>query len=334
MPLPEDLPTPAFLDRFRAVSGDAAALRFDRFVELALYDPQVGYYRRDRPRVGRGPGTDFYTATTSGPLFGELIVAACESLLGRETVAAYRFVEIGAEPQGGVLAGVAHPFASTTTLQVGSPVVLSGPSVVFSNELFDAQPFRRFIRRNGAWQELGVELAEGQLREVLWLSGPEPIPSELPAQAVEGYRLDLSFAAVELAAQIAAQPWHGLFLAFDYGKPWPELAGNTPGGTARAYHRHQQSNDLLARPGDQDLTCHVCWDWISRTLAKHGFGEPELEFQESFFVHHAADLIGKTLAAEATRLSPRKLALMQLLHPTHLGQKFQALHALRRPNSR
>ena len=35
------------------------------------------------------------------------------------------------------------------------------------------------------------------------------------------------------------------------------------------------------------------------------------------------------LAAEANRLSPRKLSLMQLLHPSHLGQKFQVLHACR-----
>ena len=35
------------------------------------------------------------------------------------------------------------------------------------------------------------------------------------------------------------------------------------------------------------------------------------------------------MAAEATRVSPRKLALLQLLHPSHLGQKFQVLHARR-----
>lgn len=56
---------------------------------------------------------------------------------------------------------------------------------------------------------------------------------------------------------------------------------------------------------------------------------PQVESQEAFFVHHAADAIAATMAAEATRLSQRKLALLQLLHPTHLGQKFQVLHARR-----
>ena len=39
--------------------------------------------------------------------------------------------------------------------------------------------------------------------------------------------------------------------------------------------------------------------------------------------------IASASAAEAARFSPRKLALLQLLHPAHMGQKFQVMHALR-----
>ena len=118
-------------------------------------------------------------------------------------------------------------------------------------------------------------------------------------------------------------------MAFDYGKSLRELAEETPGGTARAYSRHTQSNDLLAQPGEQDITCHVCWDWLAAALATGGFVAPRVDSQEAFFIHHAADFIAATTAAEAARLSQRKLALLQLLHPAHLGQKFQVLHALR-----
>ena len=58
-------------------------------------------------------------------------------------------------------------------------------------------------------------------------------------------------------------------------------------------------------------------------------GQVLMPFQETFFVRHAGAFIAALTAAEATRLSQRKLALMQLLHPAHLGQKFQALHAVR-----
>ena len=106
-------------------------------------------------------------------------------------------------------------------------------------------------------------------------------------------------------------------------------AQQQPGGTVRAYFQHVQSNDLLARPGEQDLTCHVCWDWLADALRSHGFGGPTLEFQEAFFVRHAGRYLESAITADAGTLSPRKLSLMQLLHPAQMGQKFQVLHALR-----
>jgi SAM-dependent MidA family methyltransferase len=108
------------------------------------------------------------------------------------------------------------------------------------------------------------------------------------------------------------------------------LAGAVPAGTARAYHRHVQSNDLLARPGRQDLTCHICWDWIRDALIEKGFASPTVESQEAFFVHHAGAFIADLSAREAGRLSRDKLSLLQLIHPAHMGQKFQALWALRK----
>ena len=295
---------------------------FACFMELALYHPTAGYYRRDRSRVGYAPGTDFYTASTSGPVFGELVATACVHLLGDRDPREHTFVEIGAEPGGGVLAGVAHPFGAARTLRVGEPLVLTGNCVVFSNELFDAQPCTRTVFRHGRWRELGVQLQGNRLVEV-------ELPSAAAWPGRESYHFDQPLAAALLAAAIAEQPWTGLFAAFDYGKSLRELSEECPAGTARAYFRHTQSNDLLAHPGEQDLTCHVCWDWLADALTRHGFSAPRLDSQEAFFIRHAADFIAATTAAEALRLSPRKLALLQLLHPAHLGQKFQVLHALR-----
>ena len=103
----------------------------------------------------------------------------------------------------------------------------------------------------------------------------------------------------------------------------------TPAGTARAYFKHSQSNDLLARPGEQDLTCHVCWDWLTDVLDKAGFIRPKVESHEAFFIRHAAVLIASVSAANAAHFSQRKLSLMQLLHPAYLGQRFQVLHGRR-----
>lgn len=323
--------SPEFREVFHRHADADGAVSFARFMELALYHPEVGYYRRDRTRVGYAPGTDFFTASTSGPIFGELIVAACVTLLGRSRDPRdYTFVEIGAEKEAGVLADVTHPFGATRTIILGEPLALNGRCVVFSNELFDAQPFRRFVFRAGVWRELGVALRGESLIEVETESPASPsAPSHLPSVAPDGYIIDAPFAATALATQIAAQPWSGLFIACDYGKSWRELTEATPAGTARAYFRHTQSNDLLARPGEQDLTCHVCWDWLSEALTGAGCGKPTVESHEAFFIHHAAEFIAATSAAQAAQFSQRKLALLQLLHPAHLGQKFQVLHALR-----
>jgi SAM-dependent MidA family methyltransferase len=198
--------------------------------------------------------------------------------------------------------------------------------VVFSNELFDAQPFHRFVFHLNAWREFGVELRDDRLTEIeLSTTTTASLPQNVP----EGYIIDAPIAASTLLDEIAAYPWTGLFVACDYGKSWAELTTATPAGTARAYFRHTQSNDLLAQPGDQDLTCHICWDWLVERLTAHRFERPIVESQETFLIRHAGDLIAATSLAEATRLSPKKLALMQLLHPAHLGQKFQVLHAFR-----
>jgi SAM-dependent MidA family methyltransferase len=328
--------SPQFLDLFRARAGAGGAMTFARFMQLALYDPQLGYYCQPRRRVGRAADRDFFTASNS-PLFGELIAAACASLLAARGSQPrdFTFVEIGAEPENSALAGVAHSFGAIKTIRLGEPIGLSGKCIVFSNELFDAQPFHRFIFRDGVWRELGVALRDGTLVEVE-LSAPNPLalsnvegPAQLPADAPEGYHLDVPLAAAALAGKIAAEPWHGLFLACDYGKPWRELTEHTPAGTARAYSRHKQSADLLARPGEQDLTCHICWDWLADALARYDFAAPQIESQEAFFVRHAADFIATTAAAEAARFSEKKLSLLQLLHPAHLGQKFQVLSAWR-----
>ncbi|CAM2994084.1 SAM-dependent methyltransferase [Rariglobus hedericola] len=319
--------SPEFTAAFLTRAGANGTLTFADFMDLALFHPQLGYYRQNKARVGYARGTDFYTATTSGAVFGEMVTAACVNLLGGETEAKnHSFVEIGAEPGGGVLAGVTHPFASARTIRIGEPLELGGRCIVFSNELFDAQPLRRFVCRGDAWRELGVRLHDGVLQEVELTETSEPW---LPADAGEGYIFDAPRAAATLADTLAVQPWSGLFVAFDYGKSLVELATATPAGTARAYFQHTQSNELLARPGEQDLTGHVCWDWLADSLNRAGFHGTTVESQESFFIHHAGNFLAPAMAAEASRVSPRKLALMQLLHPSHMGQKFQVLHARR-----
>jgi SAM-dependent MidA family methyltransferase len=323
---------PAILGALRERAQGRPALSFAEFMDVALYTPAIGYYRKTGPRVGYDEGTDFLTASSS-PLFGRLVVEACVQLLAPSRPADFEFVEIGAEPGGGILRDLSHPFGSARQVRVGESLRIQGPSVVFSNELFDAQPFRRFRFRAGAWRELGVSLGGDSLTEVE-IESALPVSAAFPPSAPEGYVIDAPFASATLATTLAAQPWSGLFLAFDYGKSWEEIAFATPAGTARAYLRHSQGNELLAFPGEQDLTCHVCWDWLSEALSGCQFALPQVASQEAFFVRHCAGLIENLSTSQAGQLSRDKMSLMQLLHPGNMGQRFQALWALRRDPAR
>ena len=75
------LPSAAFLEALKSVSAFQGPVNFAQFMEVALYHPVLGYYSQSKKRVGYSSGTDFFTATTSGQIFGELVAASCESLL-------------------------------------------------------------------------------------------------------------------------------------------------------------------------------------------------------------------------------------------------------------
>lgn len=321
-----------FVTALKAEADSNGFIPFERYMALALYHPTLGFYTKPQERVGRSAGSHFYTATSLGPVFGELVCAAAMHQLRGQDPATFRFVEIGAERGRTVLDGLAHPFASVEAIGVMDDIALSGRLIVFSNELFDAQPCARFRKHPGGWEELGVTvLADDVLAESSRpLSAIAAIDADLPPEAPEGYTLDLPRAATTLARRIAQPTWDGLFMAFDYGKSWRELTSACPQGTVRAYHHHQQSNALFAHPGHQDLTCHVCWDHLTSALDERDFEVEPVLSQEAFLVKNASQALASIMAQEAPGLSPRKSGLMQLLHPSALGQKFQVLSAWRK----
>lgn len=322
-----------FFEIFANEPHAATGVPFARYMELAMYHPTAGYYTRDFKRVGRDEKADFFTATTFSPVFGELVIAAVVKLLAPARPGEFTFVEVAAEPGAGILRDIAHPFAAYQTISYGQPFVFPPQSVVFSNELFDAQPFSRVVRREGRWRELGVALNGRHLREVELPEFSTELAAyadRLPKTAEENYRIDLPIRTVPILERIVGPKWSGLFLAFDYGKSWAELAEHTPAGTLRTYHRQKMGSDLLARPGKQDITGHVCWDWLEDGLVQASFGQATVDSQEAFFMRHATEALAAITKAEASSFSPRKRMVMQLLHPANMGQKFQALYALRK----
>src|SRR5437762_8514593 len=62
----------ALIEEIRAeIAGVGGRITFARFMELALYHPQDGYYTSGKARIGKAG--DYFTSVSIGPLFGRIL---------------------------------------------------------------------------------------------------------------------------------------------------------------------------------------------------------------------------------------------------------------------
>jgi SAM-dependent MidA family methyltransferase len=173
-PLPDS--DPGLVSRIAAEIRDGGPMTFARFMELALYDPEAGYYTAGSADATAGPGRerDFLTAPEGHPIFGWAIARHVEDVWARLDRPS-RFVvrEHGAGSGAlavGILDGlrrsgspladaiayqaieVSDPAIERLTAHFGeaglagyleSPVDRPSPGVVLANELLDALPVHR-----------------------------------------------------------------------------------------------------------------------------------------------------------------------------------------------
>ncbi|MGI0133201.1 MAG: SAM-dependent methyltransferase [Thermoplasmata archaeon] len=283
-------------------------MRFDRYMEVALYGEGVGYYARS-DRTPFGPEGDFYTAAHVHPLFARALARRLRSefdRLGRPPT--FRIVEVGAGDGtlgAGLLAALAphvppgrrwdylwversaarreelarRRFESSVTdrfdVSVEESIVATGPfrGAVVGNELLDALPCRRFVWRSGRWAELGVRLGEDGL-DWAEVANPSPVPPPtLPGGRREGAVIEVGVGAEAFLREVADHLAEGCAIFLDYGASERELIDGHPSGTLSAVRRHTQLSDLLDHPGDADLSVFVNFTRIrsaARTAGLHG----------------------------------------------------------------
>jgi len=274
---------PSDSDEFHEALAEAGgALRFDRFVDLALYG-RTGFYTASGRAGRRG---DFLTSPEVGPLFGAVVARWLDfqwECLDRPEP--FRVIELGAGP--GTLARTviaARPACCEALDYVAVEVSaaqrashpdgvrsLAGlpdgaaPGFVIANELLDNLPFRLLVF-DGAWREAYVTAQGSRFVEILEpLDGPPPVP--LPAQPPHGARVPLHDAAVSLLAQVRRRLEPGRILLIDYAvattatlasRPWREWL--------RTYRHHERGRHYLIEPGTQDITTEVALDQIIAAL--------------------------------------------------------------------
>ena len=220
--------------------------------------------------------------------------------------------------------------------------------IIFANELLDAFPVHRLAwsAAEQRWVEWGVRVAGDRF---IWVRLPELHPNvaelaqpaavfgtlheslresawaNLAAVLPEGFILERTPFA-ELWWKIAAQSLRqGKLLTFDYGHAVGEMINPTkPAGTLRAYRDHQLVPDILAEPGEQDITAHVNFAGITHGGESAGLATVELT-EQSRFLSRAAQRTMRQPAVFGEWTRERARQFQTLTHPDHLGRSFSVL---------
>jgi len=242
---------------------------FRRFMQAALYHPEHGYYRRARDPFGREG--DFFTAEQLQPVFGILVAARIRAWYeeaGRPP--GFTVVELGAGRREMARALSEWNYVPVDIAGGALPVRFRG--VVFSNEFFDALPVDVAVWSGGAFHEMRVGWEGGRFA---WVRGGRP-PDDVAAYLgryfpapEEGRVYEASLDALAWMERIAAALDSGWVFTIDYGYTAPEYA-RFPRGTLMSYRRHTARDEVLERPGGQDITAHVAFTTLQKDSAARG----------------------------------------------------------------
>ena len=299
----------------RHIAAAGGWISMETFMELALYGEAEGYYSASIHEIGaRG---DFSTSATLSPLLARRIVAhwkeACEragkklpmievgggngnlaAAIGRELGfwgrlgARYYMVDRARNLRHLQLLNVGN-FARVYETMERALKQAQGEAFIFSNELPDAFPARRFVFRQGSWLELGLSVEGGRYIEAARPCSVLPESAALERWAVEGQIVEVQ----ELYASWyrSWQPlWkQGVCMTIDYGDENATLYDRRPNGTLRGYRSHKMlaPDELYASAGRCDITCDVNFTDLRR-LAESCIGDTaELITQREYLLPSA-----------------------------------------------
>lgn len=347
--------------KIAALIGSTGPIPFSRFMEIALYDPDGGYYRGDTPPIGASG--DFYTSPCVHPVFGACIAnlgAAIADRIGGDGT--FTFVEGGAG--SGILARdighwlrtrrsdlhsrseliIIEPHDAYRRVQretigdafdrvrhVGGPDELPVfDGLFYSNELFDAFPVEIVERRDGEVHQIHVDLRDGMFVETQ--RQPDPtVTAFMERNGIvlpDDHRTELCPAMASWYTTLLGRTGRGGALTIDYGYGRTELlAPEHNRGTLMSYHRHRATEDVLQHPGEQDMTAHVDFTLLRDTgtaagCDTAGFTQQQYFLMSGGFAEEVEDLYRSVPFDEYQR---QVLQVKRLIDPSTMGAMFKVL---------
>ena len=354
-------PTPLLQVIHQEISDVGGAIPFRRFMELALYHPEYGYYGSGRARVGKEG--DFFTSVSVGRIYGRLLASVCREVWERlDRPEAFTIVEQGANDGSmatdilGALAEAGDSFNQAVRLIIAEPFPvnrdrqkqkLAGftnvtwvPSleelptftgIHLSNELLDAFPVDS-VRWNGtAWDEECVSYHDGSL---VWTTRPIQDPelhaeaTKLPNHLTKGFRIEINRGIQTWLSTLHAKLNRGIILTVDYGQAGEDrYAPHRADGTLLAFKKHERFNDPLGEPGLRDITAQVDFTALALSSREVGFEILGYSDQHHFLIGAAEPWLRSlgdfTEKSDAAKSDLR--ALQALLNPGSMGMQFKAI---------
>ncbi|RMG91281.1 MAG: SAM-dependent methyltransferase [Zetaproteobacteria bacterium] len=343
----------------REIEAHDGWVPFERFMELALYAPGLGYYERERVFGADG---DFITAAEMGSwLAGGLVDLVKWSLdqLGKPRqwilmeqgggsgMTLVRLVllleQMGVSPPERVIEIERSAWLrrqqqelfkkhGLSVEQHADQTGLNGLEnvVFFSNELPDAFPVRCFKWEHEVLWERGVTCTDSGFawHEIPLASGGPDIPRHLKSDWPDGYVSEWNPNLDPWQETLANMIERGIMITVDYGYRCQEYY--RPGratGTLIAHHRHRVEEDVLAAPGTKDITAHVDFTALARSGLRHGI-HPLLWTTQGAWLAHSPTVqtLVHALADERSTNSMSMLAYAKrLMLPSGMGELFKLL---------
>lgn len=335
----------------QSISAAGGWLSFERFVELALYAPGLGYYSAGSVKLGRSG--DFVTAPEVSDLFSRCVAHQCADVLaetgggilelgaGTGRMAATileSLAEAGPLPERYAILEISADLADRQRSHIEKlPPDLrqrvvwldrlpadATCGVVLANEVLDALPFRRFVIRDGAPQELGVclrgESFAWQVRA--WEEGRAyDIPGALP----NGYVSEVCPRITPWIAGISHFVQRGALLLFDYGLPRPHYYHpQRMDGTLRCYFKHRAHEDPFINIAVQDITAWVDFTRVAEAAVEAGLDVAGFATQGAFLLGTGIEAMVGAVAdvPEHARLAGEA---RRLLLPGEMGESFKVM---------
>lgn len=342
------------------IAANGGALTFDRFMELALYAPGLGYYVAGSAKLGAAG--DFVTAPEISPLFGSCVAVQCAEVLQR--LGGGAILELGAgtgalavavltrlerlealpdryailepspdlqERQRRLIATRIPHLANRCRWLERLPEGLCG--VVLANEVLDAMPVHRFrIGDSGEPLEVLVRERDGALVETAAPPRSPGLAESVGALRSAGLALAPGYIS---EINLRLPPWMralsealaaGLLLAIDYGYPAAVYySADRAMGTLMCHLRHQAHADPYRHIGLQDITAHVDFSAAARAGLAAGFALGGFAPQAQFLIGCGIDRLLAEGMDSGVPDPDLALGAKQLLLPCAMGERFQVL---------